>query len=91
MNDFQIYNRKYSKLSLQKNNNPKLKTKNMPQGLKSILITNSNGLEISSQYANFYRNSKKNMMEDITLQSVYIYNINEIDLRLLLHNPYHYN
>ena len=64
MNDFQIYNRKYSKLSLQKNNNPKLKTKNMPQGLKSILITNSNGLEISSQYANFYRNSKKNMMED---------------------------
>ena len=64
MNDFQIYNKKFSKLSLQKNNNPKLKTKNMPQGLKSILITNSNGLEISSQYANFYRNSKKNMMED---------------------------
>ena len=64
MNDFQIYYKKYSKLSLQKNNNQKIKAKNIPQGLKGIFITNSNGLEISSQYGNFHRNSKKNMLED---------------------------
>ena len=64
MNDFQIYNKKYSKLSLHKNDPSKVKMKNIPQGLKNILITNSNGLEISSLYGNYYHNSKKNIMED---------------------------
>ena len=59
MNDFQIYNKKYSKLYLHKNVPSKLKMKNIPQGLKSILITNSNGLEISSLYGNYFHNSKK--------------------------------
>ena len=64
MNDFQIYNKKYSKLSLHKNEPPKAKMKNKPQGLKSILITNSNGLEISSLYGNYNHYSKKNIIED---------------------------
>ena len=64
MNDFQIYNKKYSKLSLHKNDNSKLKMKNIPHGLKNIIITNSNGLEISSQYGNYYHNSKKNIIDD---------------------------
>ena len=64
MNDFQIYNKIYSKLSLHKNGNSKAKSKNFPTGLKSIYITNSNGLEISSQYGEFSKNSKKNMLEE---------------------------
>ena len=63
MNDFQIYTKKYSKLSLYKNDLQKAKMKHLPQGLKNIIITNSNGLDISSQYGN-YQNSKKNMLED---------------------------
>ena len=54
MNDFQIQNKKRSKLSLYRNNKSNNKPKNMPQGLKSILITNSNGLEISSQFFAFF-------------------------------------
>jgi hypothetical protein len=63
MNDIQIYPKKYSKLSLHKNDNTKLK-KNMQLGLKNMFITNSNGLEISSQYGNYYQNSKKNILEE---------------------------
>ena len=63
MNDFQIYTKKYSKLSLYKNDLQKAKMKHLPQGLKNIIITNSNGLDISSQFGN-YQNSKKNMLED---------------------------
>ena len=59
MNDFQLHNKIYSKLSLHKNGIAKLKSKNFPPGLKSIYITNSNGLEISSQYGDFSKNSKK--------------------------------
>ncbi len=59
MNDFQIYNKPYSKLSLNKNGFSKVKSKNFPQDLKNILITNTNCLEISSLYGNFYHNSKK--------------------------------
>ena len=64
MNDFQIQNKKRSKLSLYRNNKSNNKPKNMPQGLKSILITNSNGLEISSQFGNFLHFSKKNMLDE---------------------------
>ena len=64
MNDFQLHNKIYSKLSLHKNGIAKLKSKNFPPGLKSIYITNSNGLEISSQYGDFSKNSKKNMLEE---------------------------
>ena len=64
MNNFQIYNQKYSKLSLNKNGNLKLKSKNLPPGFKNIFITNSNGLEISSQIGNFYHYSKKNILEE---------------------------
>jgi hypothetical protein len=38
--------------------------KGVPHGLKNIIITNSNGLEISSQYGNYYHNSKKNIIDD---------------------------
>ena len=64
MNNFQIYNQKYSKLSLNKNGNLKLKSKNLPPGFKNIFITNSNGMEISSQIGNFYHYSKKNILEE---------------------------
>ena len=64
MNDFQILNKNHSKLSLYRNYKSNTKPKNMPQGLKSILITNSNGLEISSQLGNFLRFSKKNMLDE---------------------------
>ena len=63
MNDFQIYNKKHSKLSLYKNDYQKSKMKNLPQGLKNIFITNPNGLEISSQYGN-YQYSKKNILDE---------------------------
>ena len=43
MNDFQVLSKKRSKLSLYRNFKSNTKPKNMPQGLKSILITNSNG------------------------------------------------
>lgn len=62
MNDFQNYNKKYSKLSLHKIDNTKVKTKNTQQGLKNM--TNSNGLEISTLYGNIYQNSKKNIVEE---------------------------
>ena len=64
MNDFQILNKKHPKLSLYRNYKSNNKPKNMPQGLKSILITNSNGLEISSQFGNFLHFSKKNMLDE---------------------------
>ena len=64
MNDVQTVNKKSSKLSLYRNYKSNTKPKNMPQGLKSILITNSNGLEISSQFGNFLHFSKKNMLDD---------------------------
>ena len=64
MNDFQILSKKRSKLSLYRNFKSNTKPKNMPQGLKSILITNSNGLEISSQFGNFLHFSKKNMLDE---------------------------
>ena len=64
MNDFQNLNKKRSKLSLYRNYKSNTKPKNMPQGLKSILITNSNGLEISSQFGNFLQFSKKNMLDE---------------------------
>ena len=64
MNDFKILNKNYSKLSLYRNYKSNTKPKNMPQGLKSILITNSNGLEISSQLGNFLHFSKKNMLDE---------------------------
>ena len=64
MNDFQILSKNHSKLSLYRNYKSNTKPKNMPQGLKSILITNSNGLEISSQFGNFLHFSKKNMLDD---------------------------
>ena len=64
MNNFQIYNQKYAKISLHKNGNMKLKSKNFPPGLKNIFITNSNGLEISSQIGNFYHYSKKNILDE---------------------------
>ena len=61
MNDFQIYNKKYSKLSLHKNDNAKVKMKNIPPGLKNIFFTNWNGLEISSQIGNYY--DKLNLLD----------------------------
>ena len=64
MNDFQVLSKKRSKLSLYRNFKSNTKPKNMPQGLKSILITNSNGLEISSQFGNFLHFSKKNMLDE---------------------------
>ena len=64
MNDFQVLSKKRSKLSLYRNFKSNTKPKNMPQGLKSILITNSNGLEISSQFENFLHFSKKNMLDE---------------------------
>ena len=64
MNGFQIYTKPYSKFSLNKNGNTKVKSINFPQGIKSIFITNPNGLEISSNYGNFYHNSKKNMLDE---------------------------
>ena len=64
MNDFQILSKNHSKLSLYRNYKSNTKPKNMPQGLKSILITNSNGLEISSQLGNFLHFSKKNMLDE---------------------------
>ena len=64
MNDFQNLSKKHSKLSLYRNYKSNAKPKNMPQGLKSILITNSNGLEISSQFGNFLHFSKKNMLDE---------------------------
>ena len=63
MNDFQIYPKKYSKLSLHKNDNTKLKKK-MQLGLKNIFITSSNGLEISSQYGNYYQNYDGNYYQN---------------------------
>ena len=62
MNDFQIYSKPYSKFSLNKNGNSKVKSINFPQGIKSIFITNPNGLDISSNYGNIYHNSKKNII-----------------------------
>ncbi len=59
MNEFQNLSKKHSKVSLYRNYKSNTKQKNMPQGLKSILITNSNGLEISSQFGNFLHFSKK--------------------------------
>ena len=64
MKDFQIYPKKNMKLSLHKYENPNVKMKYLPTGLKSIFITNGNGLEISSQYGNYYNSSKKNMLSD---------------------------
>ena len=64
MNEFQNLSKKHSKVSLYRNYKSNAKPKNMPQGLKSILITNSNGLEISSQFGNFLHFSKKNMLDD---------------------------
>ena len=64
MNDFQILNKNSNKLSLYRNFKSNTKPKNMPQGLKSILITNSNGLDISSHLGNFLHFSKKNMLDE---------------------------
>ena len=64
MNDFHIYNKAYSKLSLYKNGNNKLKTKNFTNGIKNVFIANSNALDISSQYGNFVNNSKKNIFNE---------------------------
>ena len=63
MNEFQIHNKKYSKVSLHKNDYQKYKMKSLPQGLKNIFIANPNGLEISSQFGN-YHYSKKNMFDE---------------------------
>ena len=79
MNDFQIYNKPYSKLSLNKNGFSKVKSKNFPQDLKNILITNTNCLEISSLYGNFYHNSKKNTLDEN-------YNINHINYNNINNN-----
>ena len=62
MNDFQIYSNKYSKLSLNKNNNKK-KMQNLPPSLKNIFYNSQNGLEISSQYAN-NQNSKNRKFDE---------------------------
>ena len=64
MNDLQSLDKKREKLSLYRNFKSNKKPKNMPQGLKSILITNSNGLEISSHLGNFLHFSKKNMLDE---------------------------
>ena len=64
MNDFHIFNKAYSKLSLYKNGNAKVKTNNFSNGIKNMFITNSNGLDISSQYGNFVNNSKKNILNE---------------------------
>jgi len=56
--------KKNSKLSLHKNGNMKVKSNNFPPGLISKYIKNLNNLEISSQYANFNHNSRKNIPED---------------------------
>jgi len=64
MKEHQLLAKKPSKLSLYRNYKSNTKPKNMPPGLKSILITNSNGLDISSQLGSFLHFSKKNMLEE---------------------------
>jgi len=59
MNDLQSLDKKRTNLSLYRNFKSNTKPKNMPQGLKSILITNFNGLEISSHLGNFLHFTKK--------------------------------
>ena len=77
MNDFHIFNKAYSKLSLYKNGNAKVKTNNFSNGIKNMLITNSNGLDISSQYGNFVNNSKKNILnENFNFNHINYNNIN---------------
>ena len=63
MNDFHIYDNKYSKLSLYKNNNKK-KMRNLPPSLKNIFYINQNALEISSQYSNYQNSQNKKFDEN---------------------------
>ena len=64
MNDFQIYNKKYSKLSLHKNDRKNIKMKNIPPMLKEIFNSNSNSIENHSHYGNYNQNSKKYFIDE---------------------------
>ena len=64
MNDFQIYNKPFSKITLQKSIYSKVKSNNFQKGFKNIIIPNSNYSEKSSQYGNYYYNSKKNILDE---------------------------
>ena len=64
MNDFQIFNKKYSKLSLHKNDNKKVQMKNIPPIFKDIFHTNSNNFENHSLFGKYNQNTKKNSLDE---------------------------
>ena len=88
MYDFQIHTKKYSKLSLHKKDNQKTKNKNLPQRLKNIFFTNSNGLEISSQYGNYqnFQYLKKNILDENSKSKHITYNNNNNNLSFPINN-----
>ena len=88
MYDFQIHTKKYSKLSLHKKDNQKAKNKNLPQRLKNIFFTNSNGLEISSQFGNYqnFQYLKKNILDENSKSKHITYNNNNNNLSFPINN-----
>ena len=88
MYDFQIHTKKYSKLSLHKKDNQKTKNKNLPQRLKNIFFTNSNGLEISSQYGNYQNLQylKKNILDENSKSKQITYSNNNNNLSIPINN-----
>ena len=88
MYDFQIHTKKYSKLSLHKKDNQKTKNKNLPQRLKNIFFTNSNGLEISSQFGNYqnFQYLKKNILDENSKSKHITYNNNNNNLSFPINN-----
>jgi len=78
MNDFQIYAKKYSKLSLHKNLNKK-KMRNLPTSLNNIFYNKQNGLEISSQYSK-YQNFKNRKLDENFKNKHNTYNSNNKNL-----------
>ena len=88
MYDFQIHTKKYSKLSLHKKDNQKTKNKNLPQRLKNIFFTNSNGLEISSQYGNYqnFQYLKKNILDENSKSKQITYSNNNNNLSFPINN-----